>query len=387
MQHQRNVLLYIIGHDAPAETYDYLYHLLPEIRHLSYRIVIVNQTTTFLPELHAIAAQHNDIEIISLDMPTNASQLLHVRTMIAYLRELQPTIVHLLANTLTSDRDSQIAMWLANVSCRILSVATTTPNTLANKSSFFAKFINQRIIQTIHTIIVPTTTIKQDIQSNYQLSSTRIAVIPIGINTAYYALHQINRRTRADYQLPAQGSIIAAIGSFIPNKGHPFLINAMRSVWQQYPDTHLVLVGSGPEISNLHALARKSSQPDHIHFLSPLEDERHFLALVDLYVHPSIQEGMSFHLLNAMALERPVIASAIPNVQEVIEANASGLLVRPNDADALASTIMRVFNDHELRITMGMNARTRISQRFQEAQWHKQTVDCYRPPSKPAYRV
>jgi len=387
MQHQRNVLLYIIGHEATAETYDYLYNLLPAIRHLAYRIVIVNQTPTFPAELHSIATQHNDIEIISLDMPENATWLLRIRTMMAYLHELQPTIVHLLATTVASDRDCQIAMWLANVSCRVMSIATTTPNTLANTSSFFAKFINQRISQTIHTIIVPTVTVKQDIQSNYQLPSTRIEVIPIGIDTAYYALHQIHRRTRADYHLPAQGSIIAAIGSFIPNKGHPFLINAMRSVWQQYPDIHLVLVGSGSELSNLHALARKSNHPDHIHFLSPREDERYLLALVDLYIHPSIQEGMSFHLLNAMALERPVIASAIPNIQEVIEANASGLLVRPNDADALASAIMRLFNDHELRITMGMNARTRVSQRFQASQWHKLTIDCYRPPSKPAYRV
>ena len=387
MHHQRNVLLYIVGHDATAETYDYLCNLLPTIRHLSYRIVIVNQTTTFAPELHSIAVQHNDIEIISFDMPENATWLLRIRTMIAYLRELQPTIVHLLANTLTSDRDSQIAMWLATVSCRVMSITTTTPNTPANKSSFFAKFMNQRIMQTIHTIIVPTTTAKQLIHANYQLPTTRVEVIPIGIDTAHYALHQITRRTRADYHLPPQGSIIAAIGAFTPNKGHAFLIQAMRSVWQQYPDTHLVLVGSGSEISNLHALAHKSPQPDHIHFLPHLEDERQFLALVDLYVHPSIQEGMSFHLLNAMALERPVIASAIPNVQEVIEANASGLLARPADADALASAIIRVFNDHELRITMGINARTRISQRFQEAHWHKQTVDCYRPQSKSPYRV
>lgn len=387
MQHQRNVLLYIIGHEATAETYDYLYNLLPAIRHLSYRIVIINQTSTFAPELQYIAAQHNDIEIISLDMPENATWLLRIRTMIAYLHELQPTIVHLLANTLASDRDSQIAMWLAHVYCRVMSVATVTPNTLTDKSTYFAQLISQRILQTIPYIIVPTTTSKQLIQSNYQLPSTRIEVIPIGIDTAYYALHQINRRTRADYQLPAQGSIIAAIGTFTPNKGHPFLINAMRSVWQKHPDTHLVLVGSGSEISNLHALAHKSNYPDHIHFLSPLEDERHFLALVDFYIHPSIQEGMSFHLLNAMALERPVIASAIPNIQEIIEANASGLLVRPNDAEALASAIIRAFNDHELRITMGINARTRINQRFQASQWHKLTIDCYRPPSKPAYRV
>lgn len=387
MQHQRNVLLYIVGHDATTETYDYLCNLLPTIKHLSYRIVIVNQSTTFAPELQYIATQHNDIEIISLDMPVNASGLLRIRTMIAYLRELQPTIVHLLANTLTSDRDSQIAMWLAHISCRVMSVATVAHNTQAIASTYFSHFINHRILQTITCIIVPTATTKQIIQSNYQLPTTRVEVIPIGIDTAHYALHQITRRTRADYHLPPQGHIITSIGTFTPNKGHTFLIQAMRNVWQQYPDTHLVLVGAGQEISNLQVLARKSHQPDHIHFLPHLEDERQFLAVVDIYVHPSIQEGMSFHLLNAMALERPVIASAIPNVQEIIEANASGLLVRPADADALSSAIMRAFNDHELRITMGINARTRISQRFQAAQWHKQTVDCYRPQSTPSYRV
>lgn len=385
MQHQRNVLLYIIGHHATTETYDYLCNLLPTIKSLDYQVVIVNQTTTFAPALQDIATQYDDIEVISFDLPENATLLLRIRTMIAYLHELQPTIVHLLANTLTSDRDCQIALWLAHISYCVMSVATVFANPHANKSSFVEQFITQRILQTIPCIIVPTATAKQFIQSHYQLPTTRIEVIPIGIDTAHNALHQIPRRTRADYHLPAHGSIIAAIGSFTPNKGHALLINAMRNVWQQYPDTHLVLVGTGTEIHNLQALAHQSNQPDHIHFLPTLADERQFLAVVDVYVHPSIQEGMSFHLLNAMALERPVIASAIPNVQEVIEANASGLLVRPADADALASAIIRVFNDHELRITMAINARTRISQRFHVTQWHKQTVECYHLQSTSPY--
>jgi glycosyltransferase involved in cell wall biosynthesis len=387
MQHQRNVLLYIVGHDATAETYDYLCNLLPASGQLAYRIVIVNQTNTFSPELKYIATQYHDVEIITLDIPVTASWFFRIRTFIAYLHELQPAIVHLLTHTAEQNRDCQIAMWLAQVSRCVISIATVTSNDSApGIIATISHKLGQRAIQTMHAIIVPTLATKQHIQSHYRLTTTPIEVIPIGIDTTHYALHQINYRTRADYRLPAQGSIIAAIGTFTHAKGHALLIQAMRNVWQQYPNTHLVLMGDGPELANLYALAQQSQQPRHIHFLAPLADERHFLALIDIYLHPSRHEGMSFHLLNAMALERPVIASAIPNVQEIIEANASGLLVRPNDADALASAIMRLFNDHELRISMAINARPRISQRFQVAQWHQRTLDCYRNTTPSTYR-
>ena len=389
MPHQRSVLLYIIGRDTTADTYDYLCNLLPAIRLLAYRIVVVNYANTHTPELQYIATQYNDIEIISLAIPAQASWLFRIRTLIAYMYELQPTIVHLLAHTVDSDRDCQIAMWLAQVPHRVLSIAAMPVDHISAQriTEPLRHVIGQRALQAMHTIITPTAPIKQHLLLQYQLTAMRIEVIPIGIDTAHYAVHQINYRTRADYHIPAQGAIVAAIGSFTHRKGHALLINAMRSVWQQYPDTHLVLVGNGPELTQLQTLAQQSHQPDYIHFLAPLSDERHFLALVDIYVHPSLHEGMSFHLLNAMALERPVVASAIPNVQEVIEANASGLLIRPNDADAIASAIMRLFNDHELRITMTMSARTRISQRFPVTQWHQRTIDCYRIPAKSVYRV
>jgi len=82
-------------------------------------------------------------------------------------------------------------------------------------------------------------------------------------------------------------------------------------------------------------------------------------------------------LLLAMALERPVIGSAIPNIQDVIEANGSGLLTRPNDAEALASTIMRLMSDHALRISIAFNARTRVSQRFRKDAWLAALLHCY----------
>jgi|GEM_PF-1359822 len=388
MQQQRNLLLYIVGRNSTAETYDYLQKLLPACTQLGYHIVIVNQTIPFPAEFHAIATQYVDIELITLALPTTASWLLRVRTLIAFLHELQPTVVHLLSHCAETDRDCQIAIWLAHASLqRVMSIATIPPN--KHNTGILAtidRIIGQRALRAMHTILVPTTTSKQHIQSHYRLLSTAIEVIPIGIDTAHYALHQFNSQTRADYHLPTHGLIIAAIGALIPHHGHALLIAAMRHVWQQYPNTHLVIIGDGKELANLQQRAQQSQQPNHIHFLASLSDERRFLALIDIYVQPSLHAEMSFHLLHAMALERPVIVSAIPNLQEVIEANASGLLVRPNDADAIASAILRLCNDHALRVTIAINARTRVIQRYQVAQWHQRTLECYRIKSPPPNR-
>jgi glycosyltransferase involved in cell wall biosynthesis len=87
---------------------------------------------------------------------------------------------------------------------------------------------------------------------------------------------------------------------------------------------------------------------------------------------------MSFHLLLAMALERPVVATSIPNISAIVESNASGLLVRPGDTQALASAIMRIWHDAQLRITVSLNARTRVSQRFELRRWQHDTAACYR---------
>jgi glycosyltransferase involved in cell wall biosynthesis len=152
----------------------------------------------------------------------------------------------------------------------------------------------------------------------------------------------------------------------------------MNHIWQFLPDVCLAIVGTGEHAAHLRMLAKQSNHPDQILFLDEVRDQKGFLRCVDVYVQPSFSEAMSFDLLIAMAMERPVVASSIVNIHEIIESNASGLLVRPGSSDALASAIMRVFNDAELRITVSLNARTRVVQRFTIDQWHNATVALYR---------
>jgi glycosyltransferase involved in cell wall biosynthesis len=152
----------------------------------------------------------------------------------------------------------------------------------------------------------------------------------------------------------------------------------MDHIWQYIPEVSLVLVGTGEHGAHLRALAQQSAHPERILFIDDIADRSGFLRCVDVYVQPSFSEPMSFDLLMAMAMERPVVASAIDNIHEIIESNASGLLVRPGSSDALASAIMRVFNDAAIRITVSLNARTRVAQRFTMERWLNATVALYR---------
>ena len=107
------------------------------------------------------------------------------------------------------------------------------------------------------------------------------------------------------------------------------------------------------------------------------QDTTDVLPLIDVYVQPSFAEAMSFNLLIAMSMERPIVATTITNIQEIIDSNASGLLVRPGDPSALATAINRMLNDPSIRITTALNARSRVSQRFLLETWQYATAACY----------
>ena len=377
MNDYRSTVMYLIGRDAHDDTLQYLAHLVTYVATLPFRLVIVEQGSRVHPAINAIVAEHPQIDVVTLDIPANAGPLLRTRILTAFFLNARPVVVHVLSASSDTDIEIYAALWIAHVPTRIATIAEVTPTLRTDGMRPLYNLLAQRIIATLSDIIVFSATAKQTLQHEYRLKQTPIAVIPIGIDAGHYALHMTPDTDRARFQLPTDGACVAAIGQLARHKGHSVLIHAMEAVWHYRPDAFLVLVGRGDQSTALRALARQSSQPDRIFFLPDVDDRRGFLRCVDVYVQPSFSEPMSFDLLIAMAMERPVVASAITNIYEIVESNASGLLVRPGSADALGSAISRVFNDAALRITIALNARTRVAQRFTMEQWHPATTALY----------
>ncbi len=139
-------------------------------------------------------------------------------------------------------------------------------------------------------------------------------------------------------------------------KGHPFLLEALREV----PDAVLALAGEGPERAALEGLAQRLGVKGRVRFLGRREDVPELLAACDVFALPSLYEGSSLAVLEAMAAGRAVVSSAIGGTDELIEDGRSGLLVEPGDAVGLAAALRRLIEDPALREELAGRARERV---------------------------
>jgi L-malate glycosyltransferase len=146
-------------------------------------------------------------------------------------------------------------------------------------------------------------------------------------------------------------------------KGHPTLFEAARQV----PEAIFALAGEGPERGHLEELAERLGVADRVRFLGRRDDVPQLLAAADVFALPSLYEGTSLAVLEAMAARRAVVSSAIGGTEEQIEDGRNGLLVPPGDADALAAALRRLLGDPDLRERLGAQARERVERDFTRA--------------------
>jgi glycosyltransferase involved in cell wall biosynthesis len=157
-------------------------------------------------------------------------------------------------------------------------------------------------------------------------------------------------------------------------KGHATLFEAIAEV----PDALFLLAGEGPERESLEALARRLGIDDRVRFLGRREDVPQLLAACDVFALPSLYEGSSLAVLEAMAAGIPIVSSAIAGTDELIEDGRSGLLVAPGDAEALAAALRRLLAEPGLGAEMAARARERVDDGLRREQMADRVAGVYR---------
>lgn len=156
---------------------------------------------------------------------------------------------------------------------------------------------------------------------------------------------------------------IVTVANFAPVKGHAVLLRALARLGGD-PPIRCLLVGDGPSRPAIEALARELGVADRVEFLGQREDLAAIVRSADLFVFPSLWEGLGIALLEAMALEVPVVACARGGVLEVVQDGVTGILVAAGDPRALAEGIRRGLTDHDLRRRVVPAARARVEAMF-----------------------
>jgi len=167
----------------------------------------------------------------------------------------------------------------------------------------------------------------------------RIRMIPNGVDIAALTADAADDAL----DLPHRRPLVVFAGRLEPIKGVETLLRAA----QLLPDVTVAIVGDGPLAAELHELASELGVADRVVFLGRVPSVPPVLAAADVVVLPSFSEGMPLVVLEALALGRPVVASRVGGIPEVIE-GVTGLLVEPGDPAALAASLKRVTTDPQL---------------------------------------
>lgn len=197
------------------------------------------------------------------------------------------------------------------------------------------------------------------------VAAERACVIPNGIDLVPWENSPSREKARAALGLPDGDVVIGSVGRLHAQKGHADLLVAAQRVVREYNGSvTFVIAGYGPLRDVLEARAKKLGLESRIRFLGYRSDVPLILSALDVFVLPSLWEGMSNAILEAMAAGKPVVATAVDgNVEQVVD-GCTGFLVPPGDADALAEALLAVVRDSAMMKEMGRRGRERVAGEF-----------------------
>lgn len=274
-------------------------------------------------------------------------------TLLKYIRREKPALVH--THSSKAGIVGRLAAWLAGVQ-----LIVHTPH----GHVFYGHFgpaisrlflILERIFDRLtDRLIALTGGERKDYLALSVSRSKKIDIIHSGVDVDRFAPGGTDiAGLKKQLGLGADSPVIGTIGWLQPVKGPEVLLDAMLSLWAKKNDAQLVYVGQGELETKLREKVSACGVQDRVFFLGWRSDVHHIIQLFDLFVLPSLNEGMGRVLVEAMAAAKPIVASNTGGIPDLVKHEVNGFLTKPGDARDLSFHIERLLNDAQLRSIMG----------------------------------
>ena len=279
----------------------------------------------------AIVMQSKDINVVA------ASKLFHPRTKLVFYQQMQSQINK--RDVLHTWMYSKLSLWIS----------------LTNR-------------------------MKQEVLQNTKVPEELIRVVPLGRDTRVFDPRLYSqRRARKRYNLRLSQAIVGVLGRLDPQKGQEEFLRSLPSVLERRSDVCYVIAGDetqGEEGYRVYLvdLAEQLGVAEHVRFLPFTENVAELLAAIDVFVLPSYSETFGLVLIEAMAMQKPVVATSAGGVPEIVENGWDGILVPPRDERALATAIALLLKNSTLRVSLSRHAREDAQKRFDASRCVDQLV-------------
>ena len=222
--------------------------------------------------------------------------------------------------------------------------------------------------------------VSSQIESKYKAQGevSKVTCIRNGIDLEGKSVQTDRWRTREDLGVDSETCLMGTIGRLTPVKGIPYLLQAARILLRHGMKVKVLLVGDGSIRPDLVTQTRDLGISAHVVFLGHREDTDALLQAMDIFVLPSLSEGIPMALLEAMAASRPIVASRVGGIPEIIEDGVDGYLVEPMDVDNLAERCRRLIESPDAARKMSEQGRKRVEREFSATAMADRVVSVYK---------
>ena len=296
------------------------------------------------------------IEVVPLGIAPGWRHPLAWWTIVRFLRRVRPDIVH------TFLLPASLYGRSAAVAARVPIVIGTEVNIYERKQRHH--IVVERLLAAVTACVVASAeSVKTAYVRQLGIPAGAVRVVYNAVNWDRLQSTASPEAVRAELGIPLDRTVVGVVATLSDKKGHRVLLDAvartpgLENIW-------LMLVGDGRERHALEVHAAALGIRDRVTFCGTRRDLGNMLTAMDVFALPSLWEGLPLALLLAMGAGRPVVATRLAGIPEVVTDGQTGLLVEPGDAAAMGSALARVCGDAALRIRLGSAARAAVRERF-----------------------
>jgi glycosyltransferase involved in cell wall biosynthesis len=301
--------------------------------------------------------QRHGFDVTIIDDPDDDGA---VKALTAHLAALQPDVIH--THMYRADIvGTRASIALAEAGFRRPYVVSTVHSSRVRSAE--DRDLLRKLTPHMDQLIAVSKSIERKIADEHRTGAP-VKLIYNGVDLERYDHQEPCCTLRDEYGMEAGSSIVGVVARLEPEKGHQTLIEAWPHVLREVPDAYLLIVGEGSRRDFLEQWAGAHKVAHRVVFTGRRDDIPAVTAALDVAVLPSWREAQGLSVLEAMALSRPVVASDVGGIPEMIEDGVTGLLVPQDNPVALAAAIVRLLRDHALADTIARAGHDLVHDRF-----------------------
>lgn len=305
--------------------------------------------------VHQFQDAHIPVDVVRyVDQPI--LHLISSRTLVGIVSEGQPQVIH------------AQNMGLARTGAR-LAQATGLPLVVTALRTPIAKKDRWLVNPLVRRIIAVNEAIREDLVNLVRVPKDRIVVVPEGIDVSEYRMWSGSDA--------AVSPIVGIVAPLERAYGFDYFLAAAKLIHTAAPDIQFLIAGDGSLEGELRRQVRQLGLTKNVVFATRVGDYRPFLEVLDILVLPAIQEGVTFSIMEAMAMGKVVIVSSLGGLFVLVKNEETGFLVGRGDTAEIARRVLELVKNRTLTRTIGQNARKFVEQNFGPASLALRTLRVY----------